>query len=73
MPEEKDSSTPECPVCDDGNPCTEDYCSANTNFTCVNDMIVPCCGNNICELGERGEFDKKEYMNYQQKILDNKL
>jgi len=42
-----------CPEsCDDGNPCTNDYCNYNTNYECRHDEIIPCCGNNICETGE---------------------
>lgn len=42
-----------CPEsCDDGNKCTEDFCSEQTNFTCVNKIITPCDGNKICEVGE---------------------
>ena len=40
------------PSCDDNNPCTKDYCSAQTNYECKHEPITPCCGNNICEGGE---------------------
>ena len=33
-------------LCDDGNICTDDYCD---NGKCINEDIVPCCGNGICE------------------------
>lgn len=43
-----------CPSsCDDSDECTKDYCSSETWFECVNDAIDPCCGNNICEEGEK--------------------
>jgi hypothetical protein len=42
-----------CPEsCDDGNPCTKNVCSSETNFECVTEDILPCCGNNIIEEGE---------------------
>ncbi len=37
--------------CDDSNACTLDVC---INGDCVNDPIIPCCGNDICE-SEFGE------------------
>ena len=44
---------PKCPdSCNDENHCTNDYCSASTKYKCVNQPIVPCDGNKICELGE---------------------
>jgi len=49
-PEEK----PECPVCDDDNPCTSDLCSEMTEYECKFEEIRPCEGNNICEQGEFG-------------------
>jgi hypothetical protein len=48
----------QCPVsCDDNNKCTNDYCSANTNFVCNHDKITPCCGNGICEDNEECAAD----------------
>lgn len=42
-----------CPAsCDDSNACTNDTCSAKTDFKCVHDTIYPCCGNGVCERGE---------------------
>lgn len=42
-----------CPEsCDDGNSCTKNFCSSETNFECVTEDILPCCGNNIIEEGE---------------------
>ena len=47
-----------CPAsCDDGNSCTKDFCSEETGFKCVNEDIVPCCGNGICEENERDCVD----------------
>ena len=42
----------ECPDCDDGDNCTEDICNFNTSFQCIHQTVTPCCGNNICEVGE---------------------
>jgi hypothetical protein len=43
----------QCPLFyDDGNKCTISKCGAETNFIPVHEDIVPCCGNNICEIGE---------------------
>ena len=45
--------SPSCPEsCDDGDNCTEDFCSNETDFNCVNQPIVPCDNNGICEEGE---------------------
>lgn len=42
-----------CPSsCDDGNPCTNDSCSADTDFKCVHQATAPCCGNGLCEENE---------------------
>ncbi len=45
-----------CPeTCDDGNACTTDYCTKETNNLCVHDLITDChVGNKKCEpeLGE---------------------
>jgi hypothetical protein len=41
-----------CPAsCDDLQFCTRDSC---VNGQCVNEPIVPCCGNGVCEAGEEG-------------------
>jgi len=37
--------------CDDGNACTTDTCDPGTG-SCVNDPIVPCCGDTFCDAGE---------------------
>ncbi len=36
--------------CNDNDPCTND---AIENDICVNNPIVPCCGNNVCEENEQ--------------------
>ena len=42
-----------CPdTCDDNNSCTNDTCSASTDFKCVHEDIAPCCGNGVCEKSE---------------------
>ncbi len=42
-----------CPdSCDDDNACSNDTCSASTNFECVHTMNYPCCGNDVCEKNE---------------------
>ncbi len=42
-----------CPdSCDDGNICTNDTCSASTDFECVHEANSPCCGNGVCEPNE---------------------
>ena len=42
-----------CPAtCDDRDECTIDYCGVETGYKCVNEPVIPCCGNNICETGE---------------------
>jgi hypothetical protein len=39
-----------CPDdCDDNDSCTRDYCSEATNYTCMHDNLLPCCGNGVCE------------------------
>ena len=48
-----ETQTLNCPSsCNDKNPCTNDFCSEQTNFRCMHDEIIPCCGNKICEDGE---------------------
>ncbi|MCK4714852.1 MAG: hypothetical protein KAT35_04705, partial [Candidatus Aenigmarchaeota archaeon] len=42
-----------CPdTCDDDNACTDDSCSAVTDFECVHEFIYPCCGNDVCDRSE---------------------
>lgn len=44
---------PQCPeVCNDGNICTYDSCGPKTGYKCTNQMMLPCCGNGICEANE---------------------
>ena len=43
----------ECPdSCDDNDPCTEDFCSDETNYLCEHKETKPCCGNQLCEENE---------------------
>jgi len=47
---------PECPKsCDDNNQCTNDFCSVETGFKCMNTIKLNCNGNGICEAGEYGK------------------
>ena len=47
---------PECPKsCDDDKLCTNDFCSDETGFKCMNTVKLNCDGNGICETGE---YDK---------------
>jgi hypothetical protein len=47
------SQPTQCPEsCNDGDDCTNDYCSSVTEYECKNDIISPCCGNNICDIEE---------------------
>ncbi len=55
-PTSKQEPRKRCPSsCNDNNECTNDYCSETTNYQCKNDVIFPCCGNNICEDNENYE------------------
>lgn len=46
----------ECPEsCDDGNKCTVDKCSKETNYVCAHEVRRMCCGNNICEPQENSD------------------
>ena len=46
-----------CPTsCDDGNKCTFDSCSAQTNYQCVHQKIANCCGDNVCDSKEECEY-----------------
>ena len=48
-----DSDEAGCPAsCDDNNTCTNDVCSAGTNFKCEHRPVANCCGNGICEPSE---------------------
>jgi hypothetical protein len=37
--------------CDDNNVCTIDNYDSD-NKICINNLIIPCCGNNVCEKDE---------------------
>lgn len=39
-------------ICEDNNPCTEDFCLAETKYTCEHKLVAQCCGNNACEESE---------------------
>ena len=44
---------PECPAsCDDGNACTNDFCSSETKYKCMNTKLLNCDGNDICEASD---------------------
>lgn len=50
--------TPECPKsCNDNNPCTNDFCSSQTGYKCMNVLKLNCKGNGVCEYGEYGSSD----------------
>jgi hypothetical protein len=54
--EENYCITKACPAdCSDRNDCTTDFCDFSTGFTCQHDVILSCCGNNICEANENCE------------------
>jgi len=65
-------SMSECPLtCDDNYECTTDYCSSETDFSCVHDDIFPCCGNDVCEATENSSicaWDCKETMTLDEPI-----
>jgi len=47
------NQTKKCPSsCDDSNPCTNDFCSKETDYECRHQPIAPCCGNSECESQE---------------------
>ena len=49
---------PECPAsCNDNNSCTNDFCSKETSYKCMNTLKLNCNGNSICESGEYGTSD----------------
>ncbi len=49
--EEGEYGGPDCPDCDDGDVCTQDYYNYS-NGNCSHTNIVPCCGDGKCEGGE---------------------
>jgi hypothetical protein len=38
-----------CPSCEDNDSCTTDSCSEETDYECMHEQIIPCCGNGNCE------------------------
>jgi hypothetical protein len=40
----------DCPNCDDVNKCTKDSYDYHKQ-SCLNEIIIPCCGNGICDKG----------------------
>jgi len=49
---------PECPItCNDNNLCTNDFCSKETGYKCMNTLKLNCKGNGVCETGEYGMSD----------------
>jgi len=49
---------PECPTsCNDNKLCTNDFCSKETGYKCMNTIKLNCNGNAICESGEYGTSD----------------
>ena len=57
IPEEEivvqnESVQKQCPSCEDSDSCTEDSCSEETDFECMHEPIIPCCGNGECEQAE---------------------
>lgn len=56
IPEEEsvrnESIQKQCPSCEDSNPCTKDSCSEDTDYECVHEPVIPCCGNSVCEQEE---------------------
>ena len=51
-------AVPECSVsCNDNNLCTNDFCSLETGYKCMNTLKLNCKGNGICESGEYGTSD----------------
>jgi|GEM_PF-1575265 len=54
IPEEEaatqnESTQKQCPSCEDNNSCTGDSCSEETDYECIHEPVIPCCGNGECE------------------------
>ena len=49
--ETSETCSVDCKVCDDGDACTEDSFSYESQ-ECIAEIITPCCGNDKCEIGE---------------------
>ncbi len=54
--EENVTEPVECGDCDDGDPCTRDYCE---DGVCVHENVCPVCGDGICE-GDECETCKQD-------------
>ena len=51
--EEEEEVEMQCPArCDDYDDCTRDICDETTGYRCAQYPITPCCGNDVCEIGE---------------------
>lgn len=50
------SEMPQCPDCNDNDPCTEDICNKGTGYECAYKVITPCCGNDKCESNENSNI-----------------
>jgi hypothetical protein len=60
-PEQSTEQTPTCPAsCDDSDACTKDFCSKQTDYICVHNPILPCCGNSLCDIGENWSTCQQE-------------
>ena len=46
----------DCPNCNDENECTEDSYDYHKQ-NCTNELIIPCCGNNICDEDAETDLD----------------
>ena len=59
------TTLPTCPEsCDDNNPCTNDFCSNQTDYKCEHKKITNCClsdedcsTNKVCENNKCGYSD----------------
>jgi hypothetical protein len=50
--EQDESVQRQCPSCEDSDSCTTDSCSEETDYECVHEPVIPCCGNGECEQAE---------------------
>ena len=74
VPQETPDEGPSCPdSCNDNNKCTEDTCSALTNYQCAHMKITPCCGNSECESGETSKDCPEDCKAVESKTLNTLL